>query len=54
MDFIAASVSTETDRNTYQPILAEGDEKARIEAKVQEAATASRLQPRSGSRRSRR
>lgn len=38
VDFIAASVSTETDRNTYQPILAEGDEKARIEAKVQEAA----------------
>ena len=38
VDFIAASVSTETDRNTYQPILAEGDEKVRIEAKVQEAA----------------
>ena len=38
VDFIAASVSTETDRNTYQPMLAEGDEKARIEAKVQEAA----------------
>lgn len=38
VDFIAASVSTETDRNTYQPVLAEGDEKARIDAKVQEAA----------------
>lgn len=38
VDFIAASVSTETDRNTYQPIIAEGDEKTRIEAKVQEAA----------------
>lgn len=38
VNFIAASVSTETDRNTYQPMLAEGDEKARIEAKVQEAA----------------
>lgn len=38
VDFIAASVSTETDRNTYQPILAEGDEKARIDQKVQEAA----------------
>ena len=33
VDFIAASVCTETDRNTYQPMLAEGDEKARIEAK---------------------
>ena len=38
VDFIAASVSTETDRNPYQPVLAEGDEKARIDAKVQEAA----------------
>ncbi|MEC4272822.1 CapA family protein [Adlercreutzia sp. R25] len=38
VNFIACSVSTETDRNTYQPMLAEGDEKARIDAKLQEAA----------------
>lgn len=38
VNFIACSVSTEADRNTYQPMLAEGDEKARIDAKLQEAA----------------
>ncbi|MCI8424161.1 MAG: hypothetical protein HFJ72_00635, partial [Adlercreutzia sp.] len=38
VDFIACSVSSETDRNTYQPTLAEGDEKARIDQKVQDSA----------------
>lgn len=37
VNFIACSVSSETDRNTYQPTLAEGDEKARIEGKIQES-----------------
>lgn len=37
MDFIACSVSSESDRNTYQPTLAEGDEKARIEKKIQDS-----------------
>lgn len=40
VDFIACSVSSETDRNTYQPTIADGDEKARIDAKIQEAADA--------------
>lgn len=38
VDFIACSVSSETDRNTYQPTLAEGDEKARIDQKIQDSA----------------
>lgn len=37
VDFIACSVSSESDRNTYQPTIAEGDEKARIDAKIQES-----------------
>lgn len=37
VDFIACSVSSESDRNTYQPTLAEGDEKARIEKKIQDS-----------------
>ncbi|WP_300628230.1 CapA family protein [uncultured Adlercreutzia sp.] len=37
VDFIACSVSSESDRNTYQPTLAEGDEKERIEKKIQDS-----------------
>ncbi len=37
VDFIACSVSSESDRNTYQPTIAEGDEKARIDGKIQES-----------------
>ena len=37
VDFIACSVSSEADRNTYQPTLAEGDEKARIDGKIQDS-----------------
>lgn len=37
VDFIACSVSSESDRNTYQPTIAEGDEKARIDEKIQES-----------------
>lgn len=37
VNFIACSVSSETDRNTYQPTIAEGDEKERIDAKIQES-----------------
>lgn len=37
VDFIACSVSSESGRNTYQPTLAEGDEKERIEKKIQDS-----------------
>ncbi len=37
VNFIACSVSSESDRNTYQPTIAEGDEKARIDEKIQES-----------------
>lgn len=37
VDFIACSVSSESDRNTYQPIIVEGDEKERIDGKIQES-----------------
>lgn len=37
VDFIACSVSSESDRNTYQPTIAEGDEKERIDGKIQES-----------------
>lgn len=37
VDFIACSVSSESGRNTYQPTLAEGDEKKRIEKKIQDS-----------------
>ena len=38
VDFIACSISSESDSNTYQPTIAEGDEKARIEKKIQDSA----------------
>lgn len=34
VNFIACSVSSESDRNTYQPTIAEGDEKTRIDEKI--------------------
>lgn len=37
VDFIACSISSESDSNTYQPTIAEGDEKARIEKKIQDS-----------------
>lgn len=37
VDFIACSVSGESDRNNYQPVIAEGDEKTRIDGKIQDS-----------------
>ena len=40
VEFIACSVSSSSSRNNYQPTPAEGDEKARIDAKIQRSTDA--------------
>jgi poly-gamma-glutamate synthesis protein (capsule biosynthesis protein) len=37
VSFIAASISSTSSSNNYQPTIAEGSEKTRIEAKIQES-----------------